>query len=191
MVRERDTKSLRLGALDAKWTARAHELNRWFLADQRPRGWRQWGEVVFRDKNFPGFIGDYPHTWVGADYLNSVRAVFLDEQESAAGGNLTVGLGITAEWVDEAAGRGVGIAGAPTWWGPVSFSERREGRAVHWLVTPEFRAGAAPATVTLTAPGPVRSAKVVRGSCAVAGTSGRFITLSGPFNGAFEVEAGE
>jgi hypothetical protein len=174
---------LRLGALDARWTARAHELNRWFLADQRPRGWRQWGEVVFRDKNFPGFIGDYPHTWVGADYLNSVRAMFLDEQETAGGGNLALGLGIPAAWLDEAGPGGVGIDGAPTWWGRASFQVRRDGAKVLWTIRPEFRAGTGPATLTLWLPAPVGGAPAVTGPCALKEVAGRSIILTGPFRG--------
>lgn len=180
---------LRLGENDARWRARAHELDRWFLDDQRPRGWRQWGEVVYRDKNFAGFIGDYPHTWVGADYLNSVRAMFLDERDA---GELVLGLGISGEWLDEAADRGVGIRRAPTWWGTISYTVRREpGGVLRWLIVPEMRRGAEVSTLTLVAPKFAREARVVRGAAEVKERTDGAVKLGGPFTAEIEVEIRE
>ena len=60
---------------------RAHELIKFFLNDQRPQGWYQWAEVVWKDYRNPGYIGDMPHTWVGSDFINAIRAMFVYENE--------------------------------------------------------------------------------------------------------------
>ena len=44
------------------WRDRAAELVDFFVHDQRPTGWRQWSEVVWRDASTPHFLGDIPHT---------------------------------------------------------------------------------------------------------------------------------
>ncbi len=185
---------LRLAERDAKWLGRAHALNEWFLADQRPAGWRQWGEVVFRDKNFAGFIGDYPHTWVGADYLNSVRAMFLDETAGDDGvERLVLGRGITREWLLEAGTTGVGIGdaekGAPTWFGEVSFVARAIEGGMEWEIRPKFRAGREGTPIVLRCPMGVMGAEaegctVVRaGGVDSGGVSGGVVELKGPYVG--------
>src|SRR5262249_37236529 len=52
---------------------RALEILNYFLADQRPAAWNQWQEVTWRDAAAPRFIGDMPHTWVGASFIRSAR----------------------------------------------------------------------------------------------------------------------
>lgn len=185
---------LRLGEDSMDWLPRAHALNEWFLKDQRPEGWRQWGEVVYRDKRFAGFIGDYPHTWVGADYLNSVRAMFIDEREGAEGGDgeLVLGLGISNRWLDEAADQGVGIRGAPTWFGTLSYTVRREpDRTLRWVITPELRRGSGVSALTLMTPSSAASARVVRGGAEVQSAGGRKVRLTGAFRDVLEVEVRE
>jgi hypothetical protein len=95
---------------------RAHTLLDWFLRDQRPQGWNHWAEVVHRDKRHPRFIGDMPHTWVGSDYINSIRAMFayeLDDDHS-----LVIAAGLKDEWVKE----GLSVRGLPTHYGTLSYS---------------------------------------------------------------------
>ena len=61
---------------------RAHELIEFFLNDQRPQGWNHWAEVVWKDYRTPKFIGDMPHTWVGSDFINAIRSMFVYENEA-------------------------------------------------------------------------------------------------------------
>ena len=61
---------------------RALETLDFFLADRRPAAWNQWAEVVWRDPRVANFIGDMPHTWVGSDYIRSLRSLFAFEEES-------------------------------------------------------------------------------------------------------------
>lgn len=102
---------------------RAHELLEFFLRDQRPAGWNQWGEVVWRDADAPGFVGDMPHTWVGSDFLSSVRSLFVYERE--ADETLVLAGGVRAEWLEE--GGVVRLTGFPTEYGTLDLELRREG----------------------------------------------------------------
>jgi hypothetical protein len=94
---------------------RAHTLLDWFLRDQRPAGWNHWAEVVVPHLRIPRFIGDMPHTWVGSDFLNAVRAMFVYERDDD--GSLFVGSGLRDEWVKE----GIGVEDLPTHAGPISL----------------------------------------------------------------------
>jgi hypothetical protein len=60
---------------------RAHALIEFFLQDQRPQGWNDWAEVVWKNYRIPRTIGDMPHTWVGSDFINAIRAMFVYENE--------------------------------------------------------------------------------------------------------------
>lgn len=97
---------------------RAHELLRFFLRDHRPLAWNQWAEVVWRDQSTPKFIGDMPHTWVGSDYINSLRTFFAYEDETNH--SLVLGAGLLEEWID--APEGVSIEKFPTYYGLLNYS---------------------------------------------------------------------
>jgi len=77
------------------------------MRDRRPEGWNHWAEVVWRDASTPNFIGDMPHTWVGSDFLRSVRSMFVYERERDNA--LVVGAGIPESWVRDPAGVAVKI----------------------------------------------------------------------------------
>ncbi len=105
---------------------RAKELLDYFLADRRPKAWNHWAEVVWHDPGAPGFIGDMPHTWVGSDFLRSVRTMFVYERESDNA--LVLGAGIPEAWVTDSAG--VAINGFPTTFGKVSMRMKAQGDSV-------------------------------------------------------------
>ncbi len=99
-------------------------LNR-FLDDQEPPAWNQWPEVVWRDRHAPRFIGDSPHTWAGSDFLRSAADLFAYEEESDS--SLVIGAGIDGAWLEPP---GVAVARLSTWWGPLSYTMRRDGSRV-------------------------------------------------------------
>jgi len=109
---------VRLGA-----PRRAHELLDFFFHDQRPQGWNHWAEVVWREPNTPKFIGDMPHTWVGSDFLNAARSLFVYEREGDQA--LVLAAGVRAEWLEN--GEGVKVGGFPTEYGAVSYELRKVG----------------------------------------------------------------
>ena len=49
------------------------------LGGRRPAGWRGWAEVVWRDPRVPDYIGDMPHTWIGAEFATAIRQMLIRE----------------------------------------------------------------------------------------------------------------
>ncbi|HTX52545.1 MAG TPA: discoidin domain-containing protein, partial [Candidatus Baltobacteraceae bacterium] len=107
------------------WRARAQELLAFFLAYRRPLGWNQWAEVVGRDARTPRFIGDMPHAWIAADFIQSALDLFAYERQDD--GALVLGAGIPTEWFAQP----IGIRNLQTPYGALSWTARREhGRLV-------------------------------------------------------------
>jgi hypothetical protein len=101
---------------------RALEILAWFVADQRPPAWNEWAEISWRDPQAPRFIGDMPHTWVGAGYIRAVRSMVAYEREDDDA--LVLAAGIPAEWVMSDAG--VKVRRLPTYWGILNYTLRGE-----------------------------------------------------------------
>jgi hypothetical protein len=94
---------------------RAHTVMEWFLRDQRPQGWNHWAEVVANGYRTQRFIGDMPHTWVGSDYINAIRAMFVYEIDDEH--SIVLGAGLKDEWVYE----GLSVNNLPTHYGMLSY----------------------------------------------------------------------
>ncbi|MFO1431698.1 MAG: discoidin domain-containing protein [Candidatus Competibacteraceae bacterium] len=103
----------------------ARELLEFFLADRRIPPWNQWPEISWRDSRGPSFIGDMPHSWIGAEYILSIRSLFAYERESDR--SLVVAAGIAEDWLDDTAE--VVVEDLPTYYGKLSYTLRREGPA--------------------------------------------------------------
>ncbi len=103
----------------------AHELIDFFMQYQRPATWNHWAEVVRKGYRTPGFIGDMPHTWVGSDFVNAARAMFVyeDELEDA----LVIGAGLYPEWLQ----KGMSVEGMPTYYGKISYSIKQRDQEYH------------------------------------------------------------
>jgi hypothetical protein len=97
-----------------------------FFQGQRPKEWRQWAEVVYRDKDTASFIGDMPHTWVGSDYIRSVLDMFAYERDNDS--SLVIGAGVPASWIRDESG--IRITGLSTHYGPLSYTMRATMRGV-------------------------------------------------------------
>ncbi len=105
---------------------RSRDLLEYFLADRRPRAWNEWGEVVWRDRAAPKFIGDMPHAWIGAEFIRSMLDLFAYERESDS--SLVIGAGIAPEWVTTAPG--VVVHGLRTAYGSLDLSARGDSDSV-------------------------------------------------------------
>ena len=101
---------------------RAHELIEFFLNDQRPQGWNLWAEVVWKDYRHAGFIGDMPHTWCGSDFINSIRSMFVYENEFDQ--TLVLASALYQDWID--APDGMSVENLPTYYGEVSYSIKKD-----------------------------------------------------------------
>ncbi|MEO8604074.1 MAG: discoidin domain-containing protein [bacterium] len=90
---------------------------------RRPAAWNQWAEVVWRDPEAPRFIGDMPHTWVAAGFVESVRSMFAYERGSDAA--LVLAAGVPRAWVEST--DGTGVQRLPTAYGTLSYSLQSDG----------------------------------------------------------------
>jgi hypothetical protein len=95
---------------------RAHTVMEYFLNDLRPQGWNHWAEVVANGYRTQRFIGDMPHTWVGSDYINAVRAMFAYEIDDDRA--VVLGAGLKEAWVLE----GISVKNLPTHYGMISYT---------------------------------------------------------------------
>jgi len=86
------------------------------MTGRRPAEWNQWPEVAWRDDRTANFIGDLPHTWVGAEFIQAFLSLFAYEN---GGDQLVLAAGLPRAWV-EAPG-GVGIQGLHTAFGVLSY----------------------------------------------------------------------
>jgi hypothetical protein len=100
---------------------RAHELIEFFLNDQRPQGWYQWAEVVWKDYRTPRYIGDMPHTWCGSDFINAIRNMFVYENEYDQ--SLVLASALYQEWIDSP--EGMSVENLPTYYGEISYSIKK------------------------------------------------------------------
>lgn len=100
----------------------AHELIDYFLNDQYPQNWNAFAEVVWKDKRTPKFIGDMPHTWVGSDYINAIRSMFVYENEYDS--SIVLAAALYQDWIDSPSG--MSIENLPTYYGEISYSIKRE-----------------------------------------------------------------
>lgn len=104
---------------------RAYKLLDFFFNDQRPEGWNHWAEVVWKDKNAPKFIGDMPHSWIGGEYINTIRDLFVYENDDSS---LVLGAGIKSNWLSES--KEISVSNLNTYYGKFSFSMKKTGREI-------------------------------------------------------------
>lgn len=109
-----------LGQID-----RAYELIDYFIKDQRPRGWKHWAEVVWRNERLPRFIGDMPHTWCGSDFINSARMLLAYEDETRS--QLVICAGLKEDMLNKLS---VKIENLPTHFGNISYSVKKSSKKI-------------------------------------------------------------
>ncbi|HEX3207845.1 MAG TPA: discoidin domain-containing protein [Geminicoccaceae bacterium] len=103
--------------------SQAHEVLEYLFGGLRPPAWNGWAEVVWREPRAPKFIGDLPHSWVGAEFIRSVRTMFAYEREDDQA--LVIGAGLLPEWV--LSDSGVSVKRLPTYFGTLNYSIQPHG----------------------------------------------------------------
>jgi hypothetical protein len=137
--------------------ARAAELIEALVADQRPPGWNAWQEIAWRDPAAPRFIGDMPHTWVGAGFVRSLRAMLAYEREED--GALVLAAGVPAEWLAE--NGGVSVKRLPTHYGVLTYTLRADGPgALRLRLSGDLAVPPGGIVVQPPLPGPLKTASV-------------------------------
>ncbi|MHB8913126.1 MAG: discoidin domain-containing protein, partial [Lysobacter sp.] len=137
------------------WRERAHEALAFFFADQQPRGWNQWAEVVSRTPRKPFFVGDLPHAWVESDYVRSTLDMFAYTRDLDDA--LVIGAGIPADWLD---GEGVAVEGLRTPYGVLGYALRRDQDEVRLRLSPGLTLPAGGVVLQLPAAMKVGSARI-------------------------------
>lgn len=110
------------------------------LTWRRPAGWRHWAEVVWADPRVAEYIGDMPHTWIGAEFATAIRRMLVREN----GKTLELFRAVPDAWWE---GDGIALRELPTGFGRLNLAARR---------------GAAQVTVELSLAGPAPETIVVR-----------------------------
>jgi len=109
------------------WRERAWELLRSLVQDQRPPAWNEWQEITWREPKLPRFIGDMPHTWIGATFIRAVRDMYAYERESDR--SLVLADGLPAAWL----AAGTGVRRLPTFYGVLQYRIVAEGEDAYRL----------------------------------------------------------
>src|SRR6266436_4482544 len=102
------------------------------LAGRRPVQWQVLAEVIRSQPRHPFYLGDMPHTWVGAEYARALFGMLMHEQDE----RLDLLPGVPPSWV---AGEGLRISNLPTAFGTLSMSARQEGTVMRVLLEPGLR----------------------------------------------------
>lgn len=117
------------------------------MAARRPPGWRGWAEVVWGEKRAPDYIGDMPHSWIGAEFFAAIRRMLFCED----GGALMLFRAVPDAWWN---GDGIAIKGAPTAFGQLDL--RARGTSSGAKIDMQLR-GAGPDRVVVRYPGARRA----------------------------------
>ncbi|MFN5745869.1 MAG: discoidin domain-containing protein [Methylococcaceae bacterium] len=113
------------------------------LSWRRPPGWRSWAEVVWGNPRVAEYIGDMPHTWIGAEFATAIRRMLLREN----GSTLELFRAVPDSWW---AGEGITLNELPSCFGRVSLRARRESSRL----TVELKlSGPAPEQIVIRYPG--------------------------------------
>ena len=128
------------------------------LACRRPPAWRQWAEVVWSAPHAPEYIGDMPHTWIGAEFATAVRRMLVRED----GGTLELFRAVPDEWWE---GEGITLRDLPTAFGAANLRARRKNSqaTIELSLT-----GPAPERITFRYPG-VKQAQADGRPCEIHG----------------------
>jgi hypothetical protein len=100
---------------------KANELLEFFLKTMRPYAWNHWAEVVHAEYRLPQYVGDMPHSWVGAEFINALRNMLVYEDN----GQLVLAAGVTPGWFKN--GETVKVVNLPTYFGKISYTITRKG----------------------------------------------------------------
>ena len=92
----------------------ANELLMGLLHDRRPLEWQVLAEVVHSRLRFPRYLGDMPHTWIGAEYGRTLFGMLMREDDDA----LSLLPGTPVSWVS---GEGLAVERLPTAFGTLQM----------------------------------------------------------------------
>ena len=101
----------------------ADELLQGLLHDRRPLEWQVLAEVVHSRLRFPRYLGDMPHTWIGAEYGRTLFGMLMREDDDA----LSLLPGTPPSWL---VGDGLAVDRLPTAYGTLALQARQRDGAL-------------------------------------------------------------
>ncbi|MGF6417197.1 hypothetical protein ABH900_000658 [Stenotrophomonas sp. AN71] len=114
----------------------ADELLQGLLHDRRPLEWQVLAEVVHSRLRFPRYLGDMPHTWIGAEYGRTLFGMLMREEDDA----LSLLPGTPPSWV---AGDGLAVERLPTAYGTLRMEARQRDGSLRVTLGEGLRSGTA------------------------------------------------
>jgi len=101
----------------------ADELLQGLLRDRRPLEWQVLAEVVHSRLRFPRYLGDMPHTWIGAEYGRTLFGMLMREDDDA----LSLLPGTPPSWL---VGDGLAVERLPTAFGTLQMDAVQRGNTL-------------------------------------------------------------
>jgi hypothetical protein len=93
----------------------AEELLQSLVRHRRPLEWQVLAEVIHSRERYNGYLGDMPHTWIGAEYARTIFGMLAQQDLD----RLTLLAGAPPSWV---AGKGLSVSKLPTAFGPLTMT---------------------------------------------------------------------
>ena len=110
----------------------ANELLMNLMRHRRPAPWHVLAEVVHSRERHDGYLGDMPHTWIGAEYVRVIFGMLMREGDD----RLLLIPGAPPSWVD---GPGLSVAKLPTAYGSLTMSARQANNVMRVMLEPTLR----------------------------------------------------
>ena len=83
----------------------------------------------------PRYIGDMPHTWVGSDFINAIRAMFVYENEYDQ--SLVLGSALYQDWIDSP--DGMSVENLPTYYGEISYTIKKDNKKYTFSISGDVK----------------------------------------------------
>ncbi len=99
---------------------KALKIFKYFLKHLKPKEWKNWIELIHYKYREPKFIGDMPHSWAGAIFINLIRNMLVFEKNNT----LVLGLGIDEEWLNN--NQELSIQNCPTYFSEINYSMKKD-----------------------------------------------------------------
>jgi hypothetical protein len=113
----------------------ADELLGSFLRHRRPPEWQVFAEVVQSRPRYAIYLGDMPHTWIGAEYARTLLGMLMREEDD----RLSLLPGAPQRWVE---GEGLSVTELPTAYGKLTMAAKQDARTLRLTLGSGLRSDA-------------------------------------------------
>jgi len=107
----------------------ANEVLMNLMRHRRPAPWQVFAEVVHSRERHDGYLGDMPHTWIGAEYVRVIFGMLMREDDD----RMRLIPGAPPSWL---AGPGLSVGKLPTAYGQLTMSAKQDGSTLRVALDP-------------------------------------------------------